>query len=125
MTEIIKGRDVCSQCGCKRIGRMPYCPKCGTKFEIDIPLKRHSATYKRCMDCKWFRYYQEGEIVKGREFRKSSDVDREGVCECKREFRTIVGRGNKRFSYKYDLTDKDGGYRSHTTKACKYFEEKE
>ena len=116
MTEQVRGRDICSVCGLKRYGRMPYCPKCGTKYEIDIPLKNHPATYKRCKDCKWFRYHKEGEI--------NWNPETYGTCECKREFRKFTGN-TFRGTYSYGTTDKDSGYRSHTTKACKHFEEKE
>ena len=44
----------CPECNYLRIGRLFYCPKCGSKYENEIPVKNHPATYKRCMECRYY-----------------------------------------------------------------------
>ena len=45
----------CPTCGIRRIGRYPYCPKCGQKYEKIYPErdKGEWRTYDKCKSCRW------------------------------------------------------------------------
>ena len=88
----------CHKCNYLRIGRLMYCPKCGNKYENEIPLKKHPATYKKCMDCKYFTKDTRWGWISS------------GYCECP----------HKKFRYE----GPSANFYQRTKKACKHFEEK-
>ena len=106
----MKEKERCPNCGLQRYAYYQYCPKCGHKFKA-IETKNHPATYKRCMDCKWFRYYTEEE---------SSFYYSEGKCVNPNKVHHTIKRINgKRVKAEIE----EDRWRVHTTKACKMFEE--
>ncbi len=102
-------KERCPRCGLQRYFYYQYCPKCGHKFE-EVQKKNHPATYKRCMDCKWFRYLTEEE---------SRFYSYMGECTNPNKVHHSIAHING----KKKRVEVERGRKCHTAKACKLFEE--